>query len=46
MGKWALFFTSVSALAASSAVAVVGGELVARFLHPSILKLAAGTGFI
>ena len=46
MGKWTLFLVSASALAASSALAVIGGELVAKIIPPTILRLAAGVGFV
>ena len=46
MGKWTLFLVSASALTASSAIAVLGGELLAKVIPPTILRLVAGVGFV
>jgi putative Ca2+/H+ antiporter (TMEM165/GDT1 family) len=44
--KWAVFFGAALALCASSAVAVVGGEAIARVLPPIWLRRIAGAAFI
>jgi putative Ca2+/H+ antiporter (TMEM165/GDT1 family) len=44
--KWVVFCGAALALCASSAVAVVGGEAVARVLPPLWLRRIAGAVFI
>jgi putative Ca2+/H+ antiporter (TMEM165/GDT1 family) len=44
--KWSVFFGAALALCASSAVAVVGGEAIARVLPPIWLRRIAGAAFI
>lgn len=44
--KLTIFFAACAALIASSAIAVMGGALVARYLNESHLRLFAGSLFI
>ena len=44
--KWAVFVGSALALCATSAIAVLGGGLVARILSPLWLRRIAGGTFI
>ncbi|MBF0134844.1 MAG: TMEM165/GDT1 family protein [Magnetococcus sp. DMHC-1] len=43
---WVVFFGASLALVATSAIGVLAGGLVARFVTPETLKLVAGVGFI
>jgi putative Ca2+/H+ antiporter (TMEM165/GDT1 family) len=45
-GKVGVFLAAASALVVSTLIAVLAGELVARVVAPSTLKVAAGAGFI
>jgi putative Ca2+/H+ antiporter (TMEM165/GDT1 family) len=44
--RWAVFIGSACALVASSAVAVLVGDAIARVVPPATLKRAAGAFFI
>jgi len=44
--RWTVFAGSAAALVVSSAVGVLAGGLVARFVAPDLLRWAAGLGFI
>ena len=43
--RWAVFVGSASALVCTSALAVLGGEVVARLVSPLVLKRLAGVAF-
>jgi putative Ca2+/H+ antiporter (TMEM165/GDT1 family) len=44
--RWPVFLGSASALVATSALAVVGGEAIARVVPPILLKRIAGLAFV
>jgi len=44
--RWSVFFGAALALIATTALAVLGGELVARFVSPALLRKIAGATFI
>jgi putative Ca2+/H+ antiporter (TMEM165/GDT1 family) len=44
--KWVVFAASASALVLASAIGVLVGAQLERFVKPSTLKLVAGAGFI
>jgi putative Ca2+/H+ antiporter (TMEM165/GDT1 family) len=44
--KWAVFAGSALALVATSALAVLGGEMVSRFVSPIWLRRIAGVVFV
>jgi putative Ca2+/H+ antiporter (TMEM165/GDT1 family) len=44
--KWGVFIGSAAALVLCSALAVVGGELIARVVSPTVLKRLAGVAFV
>jgi putative Ca2+/H+ antiporter (TMEM165/GDT1 family) len=44
--RWAVFIGSACALVATSAIAVLAGEVLARFIPPAILKRGAGAMFV
>jgi putative Ca2+/H+ antiporter (TMEM165/GDT1 family) len=44
--RWIVFFASALALVSTTAIAVIGGETVSRFVSPIWLKRAAGALFI
>lgn len=44
--RWAVFLGSAGALVASSAIAVLAGEAVARVLPPLVLKRIAAASFV
>jgi putative Ca2+/H+ antiporter (TMEM165/GDT1 family) len=44
--KWVVFAASASALVLASAIGVLVGAQIERFVKPSTLKLIAGAGFI
>ena len=44
--RWIVFAASAGALVATSAVAVLGGEVIARYVSPAWMHRAAGTVFI
>jgi putative Ca2+/H+ antiporter (TMEM165/GDT1 family) len=46
VGKIGVFVAAAAALVLSTAVAVLGGEIVMRVVSPATLKVAAGLGFI
>lgn len=44
--RWAVFFGSAGALVATSAIAVLGGEAIARLASPTLLQRVAGISFV
>jgi putative Ca2+/H+ antiporter (TMEM165/GDT1 family) len=44
--KWIVFAASASALVLASAIGVLIGAQLERFVKPSTLKLVAGAGFV
>jgi len=44
--RWAVFIGSACALVATSAIAVLAGEAIARAVPPSLLKRVAGVAFV
>ena len=44
--RWAVFIGSASALVATSAIAVLAGEAIARAVPPALLKRVAGVAFV
>jgi putative Ca2+/H+ antiporter (TMEM165/GDT1 family) len=44
--RWSVFIGSAGALVATSAIAVIAGETVARLIPPVILKRMAGIAFV
>ena len=46
VGRLGVFLASSAALVTSTAIAVLAGELVARFVPASTLKVGAGVGFV
>jgi putative Ca2+/H+ antiporter (TMEM165/GDT1 family) len=44
--RWAVFLGSAAALVATSAIAVLAGEAVARVVSPLLLKRLAGVAFV
>lgn len=44
--RWAVFLGAASALVATSAIAVVAGEAVARAVPPRLLQRLAGVAFV
>lgn len=44
--RWTVFFASATALAATSALAVFGGDIISRFVSPMWLKRIAGAMFV
>lgn len=46
VNKWIVFFGASLALIATSAIGVLAGGLVARYLTPQALQWIAGVGFI
>ena len=44
--RWSVFVGSALALVATSAIAVLGGEALARVVSPSVLRRAAGVAFV
>ena len=44
--RWAVFIGSACALVATSAIAVLAGEAIARAVPPSLLKRIAGVAFV
>jgi putative Ca2+/H+ antiporter (TMEM165/GDT1 family) len=44
--RWTIFLGSALALAATSAIGVLGGDIVARFVSPIWLKRVAGAAFV
>jgi putative Ca2+/H+ antiporter (TMEM165/GDT1 family) len=45
-GRFAVFAAAAAALVASSAIAVLAGSVITRFVPETTLKIAAGVGFI
>ena len=46
LGKVPVFFAAAAALAASTLLAVLAGDLVGRAVSPSTLQIVAGSGFV
>jgi putative Ca2+/H+ antiporter (TMEM165/GDT1 family) len=46
VGRLGVFVASAGALVASSAIAVLVGSVITRFVPESTLKIAAGVGFM
>lgn len=46
VSKLTVFLASALALVVASALGVLAGDLVSRFVNPRYLTLAAGTGFM
>jgi putative Ca2+/H+ antiporter (TMEM165/GDT1 family) len=44
--RWAVFIGSACALVATSAIAVLAGEAIARAIPPALLKRVAGVAFV
>ena len=44
--RWAVFFGSAGALVAASAIAVLAGEALVRFIPPTVLTRAAAFAFV
>jgi putative Ca2+/H+ antiporter (TMEM165/GDT1 family) len=44
--RWSVFWGSALALVATSAIAVLGGDLVARFVSPRVLQRLSGAVFM
>ncbi len=44
--KWSVFIGSAAALVATSAIAVLAGEAVSRFVSPTMLRRLAGVAFV
>ena len=44
--RWIVFAGSALALVATSAIAVLGGEVVSRFIPPHVIRRAAGLVFV
>ncbi|HWA72341.1 MAG TPA: TMEM165/GDT1 family protein [Polyangiaceae bacterium] len=44
--RWSVFFGSAAALVCSSALAVLAGDLVARYVSPRTLQRVAGAVFL
>jgi putative Ca2+/H+ antiporter (TMEM165/GDT1 family) len=44
--KWTVFLGSALALVATSAIAVLAGDVISRYLSPVWLRRAAGAGFV
>jgi putative Ca2+/H+ antiporter (TMEM165/GDT1 family) len=44
--RWAVFLGSAGALVLSSALAVLGGEAIARVVPPTVLQRLAGVAFV
>jgi putative Ca2+/H+ antiporter (TMEM165/GDT1 family) len=44
--RWAVFLGSAAALVCTSALAVLGGEAVARVIPPLLLKRLSGVAFV
>ena len=44
--RWAVFLGSAAALVCTSALAVLGGEAVARLVPPVLIKRIAGLAFV
>ncbi len=46
VARWMIFFGSALALMATSAIGVLGGDVVARFVSPIWMKRVAGVAFV
>jgi putative Ca2+/H+ antiporter (TMEM165/GDT1 family) len=46
VSKWVIFFAAALALVLTSAIGVVVGAQVEKFISPRTLKIVAGVGFI
>ncbi len=45
-GRWLVFFAAAAALVATSALGVLAGSVVSRFLRPQLIERLAGTLFV
>jgi putative Ca2+/H+ antiporter (TMEM165/GDT1 family) len=45
-GRWVIFLAAASALIATSALGVLGGAVVGRYLRPATIERLAGALFI
>ena len=45
-GKWAVFLGAALALCAVSAIGVLAGDIVSRYITPGTLRWIAGLGFV
>lgn len=46
VGRWSVFLAASLALVAATAIGVVGGAWVARYVPPQTLQAVAGIGFM
>jgi len=46
LGRWQVFFAAAGALVLSTALAVLLGDQIGRFVSPKSLKYLAGIGFV
>ena len=46
VSKWLIFFAAALALVLTSAIGVIVGAQIERFVSPRALKIVAGVGFI
>jgi putative Ca2+/H+ antiporter (TMEM165/GDT1 family) len=46
VSKWVIFFAAASALVLTSAIGVLVGAQVEKFVSPRTLKIVAGIGFV
>lgn len=46
VGRWGIFLAASLALIAATAIGVVGGAWMARYVPPQALQAVAGVGFI
>ncbi|MGZ4810034.1 MAG: TMEM165/GDT1 family protein [Thermoanaerobaculia bacterium] len=46
VSKWLIFFAAALALVLTSAIGVLVGAQLERFVSPRVLKIVAGVGFI
>jgi len=44
--KWTIFLAAATALVLTSAIGVLAGALLSRYLRPEVLRWIAGAGFI
>ena len=46
VSAWKVFFAAGAALLVATAIGVVAGQAVAKFVSPTTLKVVAGVGFL
>jgi putative Ca2+/H+ antiporter (TMEM165/GDT1 family) len=44
--KWTIFFAAAAALVLTSAIGVLAGATLSRYLRPDLIRWLAGAGFI